>query len=439
VNPSRTELRRQIEAELTQRRLEGCDVAAIERVLARRGLSAAGLERLWPRLEGLKVRRGFGFQEPSALSAIRAQRPRRRRKAAKMARSRVIEDKVHGAWLGRAAGCLLGKPVEGRGREWIERWLRQTDAFPLDDYFAYVESPPEEFSRFGRPSPVLRPFIHGMARDDDMDYPILGLDVLEGHGPAFTSEQVIDRWLLRLPYHCVYTAERVAYANRVAGLPVPQTATVRNPFREWIGAQIRADVWGWVSPARPQQAAELAFRDAQISHVKNGIYGEMFVAAMLAAAFVTDDVREIIGTGLGEIPQACRLRAAVDLCLKTYDREDCWSDAWDAVMAEVGHYHGVHTINNACLVVLALLYGEGDFARTICLAVQGGLDTDCNGATAGSIAGVMLGAAALPHKWTAPLNDRLTSMVAGFHDSRISNLAERTIAQQRLVAARFEA
>ena len=92
-----------------------------------------------------------------------------------------------------------------------------------------------------------------------------------------------------------------------------------------------------------------------------------------------------------------------------------------------------------CEAVFDLLYGEGDFGRTICLAVQGGLDTDCNGATAGSIAGVMLGAAALPAKWIGPLHNRVLSMVAGFTDSRLSDLADRTVRQQRIVARHFGA
>jgi len=438
VAQSRADLRRRVEAELAQRREEGCDVTAAARALADKRLSAARLADLLARIERLKVRGDFRFQEPSTLAAIRRLRPRRGRRARPTPRADDVEDRILGGWLGRAAGCCLGKPVEGWSKKRIEDYLALAGVFPLDDYFPILDPPPADLPAQPGPTTAMRPNIHFMPRDDDMDYCLIALDVLEQHGPAFTSEQVIDRWLMRLPYHCVYTAERVAYRNRVMGLSVPATATTGNPYREWIGAQIRADVWGWVSPGRPAQAAELAFRDAAISHVKNGLYGAMFVAAMLAAAFTTDDVAEVIQAGLGEIPRRCRLRAAVDLCLKTAGRTDDWDEACQAVMDDVGHYHGVHTINNACLVVLALLYGEDDFGKTICYAVQGGLDTDCNGATAGSIAGVMMGAAALPIRWTAPLNDRLMSIVAGFHDSHISDLARRTLLQQRAVAAHFD-
>ena len=267
-----------------------------------------------------------------------------------------------------------------------------------------------------------------MPRDDDTDYTIMGLDILETYGPDFTTSDVAQQWLTRLPYHSVFTAERVAYRNLVNGIVPPSTATHHNPYREWIGAQIRADAWGYVAPGKPEAAAELAFRDAMLSHTKNGIYGEMLIAAMLAAAPVLDDVVEIVQLGLTEIPSRCRLAEAVQDVLDTRGRCSDWREAWDILMKRYGDYYRVHTINNAIIVLLGLLYGGGEFERTICIAVMGGHDTDCNGATAGSIAGMMLGARQLPGKWIGPLNDSIKSALVGFQDSRISDLARRTVA-----------
>jgi len=246
---------------------------------------------------------------------------------------------------------------------------------------------------------------------------------------------VAASWPQRLPYHLVYTAEREAYRNLVNGLRPPRSATYRNPFREWIGAQIRADAFGYVAPGWPEKAAEFAYRDAAVSHVKNGIYGEMWVAAMLAAALVSDNLDTVLQAGLAEIPAKCRLAEAVRATIAARGKHRTWQDAWDALMVEYGHYHGVHTINNAVMVLLSLLYGEMDLGKTICIAVMGGLDTDCNGATAGSIIGAMLGAKRLPERWTAPLHDRLLSIVAGYHDNRISDLAQRTLAVAQKVRA----
>jgi ADP-ribosylglycohydrolase len=112
-----------------------------------------------------------------------------------------------------------------------------------------------------------------------------------------------------------------------------------------------------------------------------------------------------------------------------------WEQVWDRINEQYGHYHPVHTINNAALVVMALLKGERDFQKSIVVAVRGGWDTDCNGATAGSILGVMLGARALPEKWVGVLNDRLISAVRGYEDNRISDLARRTRNIARKVTA----
>jgi hypothetical protein len=196
--------------------------------------------------------------------------------------------------------------------------------------------------------------------------------------------------------------------------------------REWIGAQIRADIFGYAAPGWPEKAAELAFRDASISHVKNGIYGEMFVAAMLAATYVTDDIIDIITVGLSEIPANCRLAEAVQNTLDWCQELDDWEAVWNKINESYGHYSGVHTINNAALVVLGLYFGNTDYENGIVVSVRGGWDTDCNGATVGSILGLKFGATALPEKWIGVLNDRLLSSVSGSNENLISELAQRT-------------
>ena len=94
-------------------------------------------------------------------------------------------------------------------------------------------------------------------RDDDTDYTILGLHMLETYGPGLTTDEIAREWLDRLPFTQIYTAERVAYRNLVNGVSPPAAAVYRNPYREWIGAQIRADIYGYVHPGRPRLAAEI--------------------------------------------------------------------------------------------------------------------------------------------------------------------------------------
>jgi ADP-ribosylglycohydrolase len=339
----------------------------------------------------------------------------------------------------------LGKPCEGWSRARIEQALRTLRGWPLSDYWPVVKELPEGFVRrawgpadaAGIPYPTpddpsLKENITRMSRDDDMDYPIIGLHILETYCAEFTSANVGRQWLEHLPYDCVYTAERVTYRNLVNGLEPPVTASCRNPYREWIGAQIRADIWGWACPGNPELAAEFAWRDAALSHTKNGIYGEMFFAALLAAAFVESDLHKLIEIGLSEIPGNCRLREAILDTVRWCGEDPRWERTWERINGKYGHYHGVHTINNAAVVLMGLLHSGGDYEQAIAIAVMGGWDTDCNGATAGSIMGTILGAKALPEKWIAPLHDRISSIVVGFTDTQISDLAERTLAVQQL-------
>jgi hypothetical protein len=149
--------------------------------------------------------------------------------------------------------------------------------------------------------------VSAMPEDDDTNYTATGLAILKRRGPGFTPEDVADFWLSDIPILHTYTAERVAYRNFCLQIPPPHSARFRNPHREWIGAQIRADFWGYAAAGDTALAAELAWRDACVSHVKNGIYGEMWAAAMIAAAFVTSDIRAVIEAGLGEIPPRSRL------------------------------------------------------------------------------------------------------------------------------------
>jgi len=256
---------------------------------------------------------------------------------------------------------------------------------------------------------------------------ILGLHLLERRGVSFTTEDVGSVWLDLLPFNQVYTAERVVYANLVRGLPLPAATTFRNPYREWIGALIRADIFGYVMPGDPTAAARLAVVDAILSHRANGIYGEVWAAALVASAFSANSVREAVEVAMEYIPPRSRLWHSVTAVLADFDSGLTWEECLAANDKRWDKYSWVHTVNNAAVITAGLLYGDGDFARTVGLTVQGGLDTDSNGATAGSVAGVLTGAKALPARFIEPLEDVVRSAVFGFDRSRISHLAERTV------------
>lgn len=294
---------------------------------------------------------------------------------------------------------------------------------------------PKAREQYGFPvAAFLKDQITSVAADDDLAYTVIGLHALEEHGFDFTSDALGGEWVDHLPVAC--TAEEVALNNLKRGILPPASGQADNPYSEWIGAQIRADIWGYVAPGQPELAATLAYRDAVISHSRNGIYGEMFFAALLAAAYVERDVRALVEIALSEIPARSRFSEAIRNTLTWCEQDADWESTWERIMAEYGHYHRVHTINNAALTVAALLHGGGDFTRTIAIAVMSGLDTDCNGATAGSAIGLILGAGGIPPHWTAPFQDLLHTYVRGFERLSISDLARRTA---RLAAEALQA
>jgi len=418
------ELKRLFLDEIKEKEEEGCNVSFFKD-FDLEVLSEDSLLNLYNMLSGLKPSENFLYIEPSSLDEIKKYRPDGPRKLNISLSEEVLKDKILGGILGRCAGCLLGKPVEGWRREDIEEYLSLASVEELNYYFPYLESEEEPFKRIKQVKTWTAGNIDRMVRDDDIDYTILGLHILETYGDTFTTEDIANEWLTHLPYLLVYTAERVAYRNLVNGIEPPKTATFMNPYREWIGAQIRADIFGYVNPGWPERAGEFAYRDAYLSHIKNGIYGEMFISATIASAFVVDNVESAIEIGLTEIPKTSRLYEAINNVIDWCRKDKDWRNIWSKIMDQYGNYHPVHTINNACFVVLGLILSEGDFEKAITTSVMCGLDTDCNGATAGSIMGVLLGGKNLPSKWIEPLNDTVESIVIGFEKIKISELAER--------------
>ncbi|MGR4851630.1 ADP-ribosylglycohydrolase family protein [Streptomyces sp. LARHCF252] len=341
--------------------------------------------------------------------------------------------RLEAAWLGRATGCLLGKPVEKLPLEAIRQLARSTGNWPLTTYFT-ARGVPEDLLRkhpWNRRSAhtSLAENIDGMPEDDDLNYPLLNLLVLQRHGSTFTTTDVACTWLDELPAGRTFTAERIAYRNLLTGLEPPHTARHRNPFREWIGALIRADVHGWTHPGNPAAAAEQAHRDATLTHTANGVYAAMFAAATLATAATGEhDIHTCLRTGLTVVPPRSRLARAVRHAVRLAQEHQDFDTVVDALHAtHADTHHWVHAVPNTALIAAALTHANGDFSGSVCRAVSGGWDTDSNGATAGSIAGLLAGhPAALPDRWTAPLKNRLATSVGDFDGIGFDALAHLT-------------
>ena len=409
------------------------------------------LMALHQRLQALPLRTDWPYEEPAELEAIRAARP----EPVALPRFYLAEDeirnKIHGAWLGRAAGCVLGKPLEVHvSQEEIRAYLAGANALQLDDFIPAQSRDGRVLRRDCVPS--MRGYVQYAQEDDDLNYMCLAVKLLERVGPDFTSLDVGMNWLGSIPFLWTWGPEHAVYLNLATAvgehhakdIDLEAVTSTLNPGTEWIGAQIRTDVYGYACPGAPDLAAELAWRDAYLTHRHSGLYGAMWVAAMNAAAFTLVDMEAIIHAGLAEIPRGSRFAEAISRTIDWCRADDDWRVTGRRIVEHFDRYQFPGTINNACCVAAALLYGWGDgtsspaetYERTITIAVQLGYDTDCNGATAGSVVGLVLGAAALPAKWTAPLNDTLRTCVAEFGQVRISDMARRTHELSRIVRGR---
>jgi len=374
----------------------------------------------------------YAYVEPSDLEGIRQLRLPFELKPVNMPGEGKFKNKLTGAWMGRICGCLLGKPIEGIKTPELYRLLKQSGNYPLHRYILSTDITDEMGSSFsfGLKGRCYADTISCAPTDDDTNYTVMAGMLIEKYGRNFTPYDVSRIWLDLQSKNAYFTAERVAFRNFVNGYQPPASAFYKNPYREWIGAQIRGDYFGYINPGNPELAAEMAWRDASLSHVKNGIYGEMFAAAMLACAAVCSDVQAVIRGGLAQIPHTSRLYEIIYRLLLDYregmGEKECFDDI-HRQYDENNEHDWCHTLSNALIVAAALLYGGGDYGKTICLAVQAGFDTDCNGATAGSITGMMKGIDAISKDWLLPVRDQLDTSIFGAGRVNISDMVEMTM------------
>lgn len=410
----------------------------IQPILAR---AERALKTALAELKRLPIDNDLAREEPDGLTAIQRLRPAGPRRIWTAFDAGAYKDRIAGALLGRMAGCTLGAPVEFWPVARMEDWARQIgDAFPPVDYWSAVPDPEAKRYQVSRCAEYTRGGMNGVPVDDDIAYTLLGLLVLEDFGPDFTVDEIGKAWLKYLPYAC--TAEEIALKNLKKGVPAKRAGEKDNPFCQWIGADIRSDPWGYLAPGWPERAAAMAYHDARVSHRRNGIYGEMYFAAVIAAAFTVSDPLEALEIGLMEIPARCALSKGVRWALRVAPTIHDYREAREAMERKFGRcergkpptgMHPVHTINNACLTIWGVTIGRTDFTRVISETVAMGMDNDCTAATAGSIVGAVVGAKGIPAHWHANFNNTVHSYLIGRKRFSITGLLRRFEKQARRV------
>jgi ADP-ribosylglycohydrolase len=337
------------------------------------------------------------YIEPTELKEIKAEMPSYKPSDG-TPDAAAIPGRILGGWLGKNIGGALGGPIEG--------WTRERIAETYGEITDYVQKPPSTLN-------------------DDTAYEIVALHVVEEKGPDFTPVDIGLEWVERIPQS--YTAERVAIENIKRGLVPPESAMIDNPYREWIGGQMKGEVWGLLCPGRPADAVEYAYRDAIVAHERNGVYGELYDAALIAAAFIESAPRTLLESCLGFVPARSRFAEVVRDSIQWCDESGSWLEAWQkAEASHAGRYHPDHTFPAVCSVVIGLLFGDGDFERSTCITAMCGLDTDCAAGQTAAIMGTVLGESAIPPKWKDPLGDNFETFVVGYERLKTSEVAEWT-------------
>jgi len=316
-------------------------------------------------------------------------------------------DKMRGCWLGKNIGGTLGAPYEGR------KYMHA---------LTYYDPVPTE------PLP-----------NDDLDFQLVWLKMLEDRGAKPTFKDFADYWMKHLSKHW-YAEYSFCTYNLLRGLKPPISGAFQNYFVDEMGSPIRSEIWACVAPGDPQLAASLAWMDSSMDHTGGeGRWGEMFWAAVESAAFVFNDPMTLIEIGLSMIPISSHIARSIRESVRCYKEGLRWGEARERIVTIFGHYNPCNAIPNHGFTILGWLYGK-DYGDRLCKAVNCGYDTDCTGATLGSLLGIIDGASKIPDEWKKPVGDAITPvkytvteglpLTIGDLTNRTQKVAEQIIAKR---------
>ena len=340
------------------------------------------------------------------------------------------EERIRAAWQGRISGCLLGKPVEmismREGPEGLNSFLKDSGSLPLRDYVKYMD---HEMLR-GANKKCCLGMMDKAEADDDITYLVLALMMMEQYGLDLTTDDVARSWISLLPVGATFTAERDSYLKLIEKTNMAyQFGGPRSfdwdeindgEYNDWIGAQIRIDMYGWVLPGKPKLAAELARQDARLSHRDCAVEASAFIAALCALVPVSSSREEAVDAALSLIDQESEAVAAVKIGI------ECQGKDPSKIHDFYGDMSPVHSLNNLAVVVWAFLSFQDSFDEAIGETICCGWDTDCTGATVGGLIG--LDKQSIPSLWTDPWQGRVNTSIAGVGELQLDDLVKRTCA-----------
>lgn len=326
-----------------------------------------------------------------------------------------LRDKVYACWLGKNVGGTLGGPFEGE---------RKTN-----DCTGYT-------TPAGKPLP-----------NDDLDLQLIWLTAMREMGPNNVDAKVLGEYWLEMITPC-WNEYGISKANMHRGIYPPMSGEYKNHWKHSNGAWIRTEVWATLYPGDVDKAVHYACEDAYVDHGSgDGTYATIFVAALETAAFVVSDIHELINIALSKIPEKSYTYQFVTKVIECYENKKTWLETRNIItdMAleneELGWFQAP---TNVSYSVIGLLYGEGDFKKSMLISCNCGDDTDCTCATVGSILGIINGTSVIPEDWKAHIGDDIITisinMAAGpkydpLFPHTCSDLADRIMDMHHLTLA----
>lgn len=290
-----------------------------------------------------------------------------------------LRDKIYACWIGKNIGGTMGGPYEGN-RDFLD-----VKGFS---------------SEKGEPLP-----------NDDLDLQLVWLMAIEKLGIQNINAATLGEfWLKKITPE--WNEYGTAKANLTKGILPPMSGELFNErWKHSNGAWIRSEIWACLCPGAVDAAITLAIEDAMVDHgMGEGTYAEIFTAALESAAFVEKDFKRLVDIALSKVPADCLLAKAVKTAINSYEKGLTLREARDAVIESVKELGWFQAPANVGFVVLGILYGEGDFKKSMLSAINCGDDVDCTASTVGAVMGIMHGMAGIPADWREYIGDKIITV-----------------------------
>ena len=304
----------------------------------------------------------------------------------------TLQDRIMGAWAGQTIGCTYGGPTEF-----------QYNGTMINDHIP-IEYPEHR---------ILWYFDNAPGLYDDVYMDLTFVDVFDKQG-LDASQEAFAEAFSHAGYPLWHANQQARYNLQQGMSPAVSGYWKNNPHADDLDFQIESDFAGIMSPGMVRSAVGFADRIGHIMNYGDGWYGGVYVAAMYALAFVSDDVEFVVREALKTIPAQSRFRRCMEAVIRSWRLyPDNWELAWARAMKEfsfdIGCPYGVlkpfniDAVINSAYILIGLLYGGKDFGKTIDISTRCGYDSDCNPASAAGILGAMLGYSAIPEYWKSRL------------------------------------